>query len=353
MTLVKLKHIHRFRDRHGTVRHYLRIPGTKAVALPGTPGTAEFLAAYTAAMAAAPNFARAERVIPGTLNALAVAWYASSHFRSLRSSTQANYRRHCEKLREAHGDKPIRLLDAIGVRRLLAERTTSTGPHHLLRVLRGLMAFAVETGLLPSDPTAGVKRSRHKTKGFRTWTEGEIAQFEAHWPSGSKPRLALALLLYTAHRRSDIVQLGRQHVSVQVIAGLSLPCIVHTQSKTGKRVVTPIAPELAAELAHAEGDRLAFLTRENGQPYSANGFYNVFVDWCRAAGLPPGLAPHGLRKAMGRRLAEAGATTRENMAILGHTTLSEAENYTRDAEAARLAATGMDRIVNRNSQTRK
>jgi hypothetical protein len=39
-----------------------------------------------------------------------------------------------------------------------------------------------------------------KTQGFRTWTEEDIAAFEATHPIGTRARLALALLLYTAGR---------------------------------------------------------------------------------------------------------------------------------------------------------
>ena len=59
-----------------------------------------------------------------------------------------------------------------------------------------------------------------------------------------------------------------------------------------------------------------------------------------AAGLPLECQPHGLRKAAGR-LAEAGCSAREIMAVLGHKTLTEAERYTRDADQARLAEAAM------------
>jgi hypothetical protein len=48
---LKLKYIHRFRDRHGKTRHYFRRPGFKGTALPGLPGSAEFMEAYQAALA--------------------------------------------------------------------------------------------------------------------------------------------------------------------------------------------------------------------------------------------------------------------------------------------------------------
>ncbi|MDH2383658.1 tyrosine-type recombinase/integrase [Bradyrhizobium sp. CER78] len=45
--------------------------------------------------------------------------------------------------------------------------------------------------------------------------------------------------------------------------------------------------------------------------------------------------PHGLRKTLGRRMADAGCTAHEIMAVLGHLTLAEAERYTREADRRR------------------
>jgi hypothetical protein len=48
-----------------------------------------------------------------------------------------------------------------------------------------------------------------------------------------------------------------------------------------------------------------------------------------------------------RRLAEAGDTTHELMAISGHRTLSEVQRYTADADRKKLADSGVKkRIVN-------
>ncbi|WP_372693213.1 tyrosine-type recombinase/integrase [Brevundimonas sp.] len=46
--------------------------------------------------------------------------------------------------------------------------------------------------------------------------------------------------------------------------------------------------------------------------------------------------PHGLRKAAGRRLAEAGATTKEIAAVLGHISLDEVETYVQSADRRAL-----------------
>ncbi|WP_215755322.1 tyrosine-type recombinase/integrase [Acetobacter sp. P5B1] len=48
-------------------------------------------------------------------------------------------------------------------------------------------------------------------------------------------------------------------------------------------------------------------------------------------------SPHGLRKAAGRRLAEAGCTPHQIASILGHKTLSETMRYTQSARQKTLA----------------
>jgi site-specific recombinase XerD len=68
-----------------------------------------------------------------------------------------------------------------------------------------------------------------------------------------------------------------------------------------------------------------------GKPFTVDGFSQWMRDAISEARLPLECQPHGLRKATGRRLAEAGATAKMIMSILGHTTLSEAERYTEEA----------------------
>jgi len=54
--------------------------------------------------------------------------------------------------------------------------------------------------------------------------------------------------------------------------------------------------------------------------------------------------PHGLRKTMGRQLADANASAHDIMAALGHTTLAQAENYTREADRKRGGRRAVERL---------
>src|SRR5262249_45143695 len=109
-----------------------------------------------------------------------------------------------------------------------------------LKALRGLLQYCVAEGLCKEDVTATIKLASSESRGFHTWTDGEIAQFEAHHPIGTKPRLALALLLYTGQRRGDVIKMGRQHIRDGVLT--------ITQEKTGTTVTVPVHPELRAIL---------------------------------------------------------------------------------------------------------
>ena len=57
----------------------------------------------------------------------------------------------------------------------------------------------------------------------------------------------------------------------------------------------------------------------------------------RRAGLPKRCSIHGLRKGGARRLAEAGASTKEIMSITGYKTYGEVQRYVDAADEAQLA----------------
>jgi site-specific recombinase XerD len=92
-----------------------------------------------------------------------------------------------------------------------------------------------------------------------------------------------------------------------------------------------------------------------GKPFTVDGFSQWMRDAITDAGLPLDCQPHGLRKATGRRLAEAGATAKMIMAILGHTTLAETERYTEEADQVCLAEDAVIKLeghkANRIAQT--
>ena len=212
---------------------------------------------------------------------------------------------------------------------IAAKASTPAAARNLKKTLAALMRFAVAQGMRNDNPVAGVSAPKIKGAGFQTWSEEHIAAFEARHPIGSRARLAFALLLYTAQRRGDVIRMGWQHIHGGLISV--------RQNKTGTVLQVPIHSELQTVLDATPSDHLTFLVTSFGKPFTAPGFGNLFRDWCNEAKLPRGLSAHGLRKAACRRLAEAGCSANQIMAISGHRSLGEAEKYVRAADQVRLA----------------
>jgi integrase len=322
------------RSRHGKQRVRFRKDGHSAY-LKGIPWGEEFMRAYAAALEASAGVPAshqpigATRTLPGSIDALVIAYYASSAFRNLRESTQKNRRLIIEAFRRQHGTKPVSGLTRMHIDGIIsAKRATPDAANSLLAVLRVLLGYAVDIGLIASNPTIGLKAYKRRGDGFHAWSEGEAARFRERHPTGSKARLALELLLGTAQRRGDVVKLGRQHVQGD--------CIAVRQSKTGAALLIPMHPNLIAELKLLPPTQMTFLVKANGAPYLPGSFGAWFRTKCNEAGLPQ-CSAHGLRKLAATQLAHAGASASEIAAVTGHKTLSEVAHYTASADQARLA----------------
>jgi integrase len=297
------------------------------------------MAAYREALNEGPQkvLIGAGRTKPGTINALVVALYTSTEFQGWSPETQRTRRNILERFRAQHGDKSVANLQPRHVADMIAAKaSTPAAARNFKKTLAALMKFAIGQGMRNDNPVAGVSAPKIKGDGFQTWSEEEITVFEAHHAIGSRARLAFGLLLYTAQRRGDVIRMGRQHIR----NGL----LFVRQNKTGTALQIPIHPALLAIIESTPGDHLTFLITSFGKPFTAPGFGNLFRDWCNEAGLPRGLSAHGLRKAACRRLAEAGCSANQIMAISGHRSLSEAEKYVRAADQVRLAQAAMATI---------
>lgn len=334
--VVRLRHVHVFSDRLGKPRAYLRLPGQKSVPLPGVPGSPEFMTAYYAAIAGfaiEPKAIGETRSAPGSVSAAIASYYTDNSFLVLSPGTRAMRRAILERFRAVHGQLTLAGMQQKHVAQILGKMKPFAA-RNWLKTLRGLMQFAVGIGLRANDPTDGIKPVKAKAGTRHSWTDEEIAQFEARHPLGGRERLAMALLFYTAARREDMVLFGPQH-----IRGGKLH---YRQLKTGRQLEIPLYPQLVDVLAASAVGHLVFLTTAQGKPFTAAGFGNWFREVCDAADLPH-CSAHGLRKARLRILAENGATANEIGAFGGHVTLSEVQRYTAAAEQARLAESAMKR----------
>jgi integrase len=330
------KFVQGFIDRHDKPRFYFRRAGFKTVPLPGLPWSPEFMAAYEVAMGgeSAPRVdIGASRTNPGTINALVIAYYKSDGWTRLTADTQKTRRWTIERFRAAHGDKRVAILREEHIVKMLSAITKPTVKRHWLKVIRGLLRSAIPS-IRKDDPTAGIASIKlPKSKGHHTWTDDEIAKYRAYWTLGTQQRLVMEFALETASRRGEVIRLGPQHVRNGRIR------IERTHGSVD--VDIPMSSELQAACDAMPKVHLTYIVTAYGKPRSKYGLSNTFAKWATEAGLPARCRLHGLKKGGMRRLAEAGNTTHELMAISGHKTLSEVQRYTNDADRKRLAESGM------------
>lgn len=340
------KYVSEFRDRHGKWHVRFRKKGQASYYFKNQPWSDAFMQEYQACLSGknAPKIQPGRaRMVPGSISSLIVAYYCSPDFSNLSDTTKTTYRGIIERFREQHGDKLVRNLKRPHIQALVsAKAKTPAAANNLLRMLRTLMRYAVDIGWRQDDPALKVKGFKIKSRGFHTWTEEEISQFEAYFQVGSQERLALALLLYSAQRRSDVVRMGRQHIKS---GSLHI-----RQQKTGMKLVIPVHEELRDILEASKTGDMTFLITKYGKPRTPAGFGNWFSESARKAGLPKGCSAHGLRKAACRRLAEAGCTPNQIMSISGHKTLKEVSRYTQAVNKTRLASDAITGLSSPNKE---
>jgi integrase len=349
--LVRYKYTRAYRDRHGKLRFEYRRNG-KTRRLRGTPGTPEFQAAYDAAHAAEVAMHAAgdsiARPLPGTLRWLCGEYFKSADFAELDLSTRRVRRLVLESVcREPWTKGSSRLFGdatarAITPQALMVLRDRKLGlpeaARARLKAVSRVFDWALEARIptIDRNPARDVRYPKPNVSGIHSWTVEEVGRFEGRHPIGSKARLALALLLLTSQRRSDVILFGPQHISNGRL--------IFTQQKNkGRRPVTltlPVLPVLQEVIAETTIALTTFLVTDFGRPFSRGGFGNKFREWCDEAGLRHCTA-HGLRKAGAVIAAENGATAHQLKAIFGWSTLKQPELYTRAADQKRLAEDAM------------
>lgn len=341
-----------YKDRHGRNRWRFR-RGGKSNELPGRPGEPAFEAAYQALVegrSPEQNTAVVKHPSSSLPCTLRAAWAkvptSLPEWRRLEPETRARQSRIAEAFLITRvavdspllwADVPVADMRRRHIKGILAEMADR--PHaarHLLVVIRRMIMVALDEEWIDTDPTYKIKH-RPEYVGWKAWPESARRQFEARWPVGTTPRLAYALGLWLGNRRGDIATL-----EPSAIDGNKIRIV---QGKTGRELVLDITPMLREVLDATDLSGPTILKTQAGVSFSTKSLTGRMADWTRAAGMPPGYTLHGLRKTLGKMLAEGGATTRQIMDTLGHTDIQHAELYSREAEQERLARAGMGKVV--------
>ena len=335
------------KDRHGKTRYRFRRKGWPSAYVKGKPGTAEFHLSYAKiieggpAEPAAPTTGQA--IAPRSLDDLVRRYKSSTRWKAKTAKTQLNQSRILDRFTDRidrkgrrYGARPVSRVTVAWLDGIFGDMADRPGAaNNLRKILAVLLDHAVKAGWRTDNPVRLTDRFKDGA-GFHDWTDAEIEQYRAAHPLGSMARLAMELALNTAARRCNLHAIERDHI----VDGRIL--VAHAKGNNAASVRMLATTKAAIEALPAQPIRF-LITTVHGKPFTVNGLGNRMRDWCDAAGLPQ-CSLHGLRKALSRLLAEAGATDAEGMAVTGHTKAETFAYYRKQANRVGLADRAMSNL---------
>ncbi len=346
VTRKDLPHLRHEKTRHGKWVWYVRVDHGPRIRLHKPFGTREFIAEYNQALInGAPSTEDKKKQGRGTVSWLIKEYMKSGAWTKLAAETRKQLSYQFKKVEESTGEKPY----AASTRghMLAGQDRRSAKPsdaNKFLKAMRKLFKYAVDMEYMRRNPTDGIPflKLPNREVGFHTWTEEEVAQYEARWPLGTRERLAFDIFLYTGLRRGDAVKLGRQHIKNGIITIRA--------SKNGEMIVIPVLPPLQASIDATPIGDLTLLVTNYGRPFAVAGFGNWFRDCCNEARVPG--SAHGLRKAGAVRVAEGGASEPHMNSVFGWRDGSkESATYIRRARRANMAKKSAKLLVLKKPKT--
>ena len=211
-----------------------------------------------------------------------------------------------------------------------------------LAALRALFRALREHGVVTQNPAelvASPRRPRHLPRVLRP---DELASLLDRIPAGTPLELRDRALLEVAYgcglRAEELVRLDTTSVHFDAEE-------LRVEGKGGKTRIVPAGePALQALTRYLERGRRAltadpaetalFLSK-SGRRLSTSDVRRRLAVWARAAALQGGVSPHALRHSFATHLLDGGADLRAIQELLGHSSISTTQIYTR-VESARL-----------------
>ncbi len=298
------------------------------------PDHPDFLAAYlSASNGQAPG---PEKAVTGTIAAGVMAYLRSDVYLALAPSTRGVWRRYLDDIRDRYGKATMETLQPKHIRQDLTQFAAHPA-NNRLKVWRGLCKWWLAAGLIEDNPAKHVERRKTPpAQGAIPWSRADMQTFREYWPVGSQERLAFELMYQTCASIGDMTRLGPNMVKDG--------WLTYSRQKSDSTAVCPwTAPapdwfepsEYLHECIEAAPKGITFLLTAQKRPRGAKGAASWFSGICSTAGLPNHSA-HGIRKGRAAIFKENGATADQRMAILGHETEEEAQNYSKSADLVRI-----------------
>lgn len=217
-------------------------------------------------------------------------------------------------------------------------RLSTSTQHARLSALRSFFGFLAREGKLLVDPAASLvlpKKRRSLPRSLLTPKEALrlVESIETKTPMGHRDRAVVEVLYATGIRNAELRGLSLADFDAE--AGT----LFVRAGKGGKDRVLPLGPVVTAivsdyvqlarpKLAKRSGVTSLFVSN-HGWPLWPASIVRIVDLAARRAGLQKTVRPHRLRHACATHMLQGGADVRHIQRLLGHSSLSTTEVYTR------------------------
>lgn len=341
-------HVYAVKDRHGKIRYRFMRKGWKSAYLPGELGSSEFHRAYAESIDAGPipkgSVGSVHQVVPKSLDDLARRMKQGTTWAKKSDRTRYVQTRIIERFLDRkdakgrrYGLRPVSSVTPAWLDKIFAGMADTPAAANVLRkILSGMMRYAGKLGWRADNPVT-LTDSFEEGEGHAAWTEDDIAAFRAKHALGTMARLTLELALNTAARRCNVATLTRDDIRDGRI--------VVAHAKGNNEASVPLLPTTKAALEALPAAPIKHLVvTQFGKPFTVPGLGNRMRKWCDDAGLE-NRSMHGLRKAVSRRIAEAGGTDASGQAVTGHKKVETFTHYRAAANRVVLADAAMTSVA--------
>jgi len=213
-------------------------------------------------------------------------------------------------------------------------RTAKSSVARKLSTLRSLFRYFAKSGLVSSNPVAGVKNPKQDQRHPKALNVDQaLALMEAGVSAGPRGLrdLALAEVLYGSGLRvSEALGLDLDDVDL----GSS---VVRVMGKGSKERVSPLSDASRERLRRYMTEREEFTSSvtekalflgDKGGRLQRRQANRILERLAKLAGLPEHVHPHMLRHSFATHMLESGADLRSVQELLGHERLTTTQRYT-------------------------
>ena len=193
--------------------------------------------------------------------------------------------------------------------------------------LKSYFNFLIRTGSISKSPLKGHRNLKTKGKIVEPFTEKEIEKIFQNFANegiNQRDQLVIEFLYSTGIRREELINIKVSDINFE-------SDLVKVKGKRNKERLVPILPTLKHSIEKyltKNSSKYLFSSRDGGM-ISKSTVYRIINRYFRQVSTKVKLSPHVLRHTFATHLLNRGADINSIKEILGHSSLSSTQIYTK------------------------